>query len=72
MIYKFKDQNNDTSLEVEAVREKAQITFFGKTEDNGIDLDLEELQKLINALNTVAAEIRAFKQEINTELNKNL
>lgn len=64
MIYKFKDQNNDTSLEVEAVREKAQITFFGKTEDNGIDLNLEELQKLINALNTVAAEIRDHKERI--------
>lgn len=70
MIYKFKDQNNDTSLEVEAVREKAQITFFGKTEDNGIDLDLEELMLLIRALNEVAAEIRETKEKINKEFNK--
>lgn len=61
MTYKFKDLEHETSLEVEAVREKAQITVFGKNEDNGLDLNLEELEKLINALNEVRQEILHYK-----------
>lgn len=64
MIYKFKDEKQETSMEVEAVRETAQITFHGPSEDSGLDFCAEELQKLINALQAVAAEIKEHKEKI--------
>lgn len=67
MIYKFKDDQHNTSMEVEAVREKLQITVCGENEDLGIDLDLEETEKLIEALNTIRQQMLQYKKRVETE-----